>query len=169
MTLLKDRMHEALTESGKTQTDLAKACGVSSPSVNDWLSGKTKSLKAATAHRAAAFLGVSALWLSEGRGPKRSGDVVPAEPAMPEIDVRTLKLDALRQAVHAMAREFGVTPEDLVSGDWGEDRQKRLDLVISDSSEPPSLPTNARHWAIDGKEDRRAGERRSRGNRRAEK
>jgi hypothetical protein len=35
------------------------------------MSGDTKSLKAATAIRAAQFLKVNQLWLTEGKGPKR--------------------------------------------------------------------------------------------------
>ena len=71
MSTLAERMSEALKESGMTQRELARACGVSPASVNNWLSGQTKSLKAATAHRAAEALKVSALWLSEGIGPKQ--------------------------------------------------------------------------------------------------
>lgn len=44
------------------------------------MSGETKSLKAATAIRAAEILGVSALWLAEGRGPMRPGHPSPALP-----------------------------------------------------------------------------------------
>ncbi len=74
MSSLATRVLDALTSSGKRQTELAVACKVRPPSVNDWLSGKTKSMKAATAHRAAAFLGVNFLWLTEGRGPMRGGE-----------------------------------------------------------------------------------------------
>lgn len=169
MSTLKERMHEALNESGKNQSELAHACGVKPPSVNDWFSGKTLSLKAATAHRAAAFLGVNPLWLSEGRGPKRPGEPVEIQPAE-EIDFRSLQLDALRQAVHAMAREFNVTPEELISGNWGDSRQQgRLDLVVENREEPPQLPGNSRHWKPSDGADRRVKERRAAGNRRAAK
>lgn len=70
MKTLKDRIKSALDARGVSQTDLAKACGVRPPSVNDWLSGKSRSMKAATAHRAAAFLEVNFLWLTEGIGPR---------------------------------------------------------------------------------------------------
>lgn len=71
MNTLADRIKEALTDAGRTQADLAEACNIKPPSVSEWVSGKTKSLKAATAQRAAAFLGVNMMWLTEGRGPKR--------------------------------------------------------------------------------------------------
>lgn len=70
MTTLSERMKEALEGSGASPADLARACQVKPPSVSNWLSGETKSLKASTAIRAAEFLGVSQLWLTEGRGPK---------------------------------------------------------------------------------------------------
>lgn len=71
MTTLSERMKEALEGSGASPADLARACQVKPPSVSNWLSGETKSLKASTAIRAAEFLGVNQLWLTEGRGPMR--------------------------------------------------------------------------------------------------
>jgi len=96
MGTLKERIADALSESGKTQTDLAAACGVKPPSVNDWLSGKTKSLKASTAQRAAAFLKVNMLWLTEGRGPKRrqdSGQAVDRDSEQTAMSVREQEAD----------------------------------------------------------------------------
>ncbi len=72
MSTLADRLREALSDtSGATQADLARACGVRAPSVNDWFSGKTKSLRGATLIKAADFLSVHPLWLAEGKGVKR--------------------------------------------------------------------------------------------------
>lgn len=39
------------------------------PYMSNWMTGETKSLKSGTAMRAAEFLGVSQMWLAEGRGP----------------------------------------------------------------------------------------------------
>lgn len=62
----------------KTQAALAKACGVSAPSVNGWTSGESKTLEAANLLKAAAFLEVSPKWLAEGVGPMRqNSSVVP--------------------------------------------------------------------------------------------
>lgn len=69
MSTLAERVRIALDYSGQKKADLASACGIKPPSVSGWLSGDTKSLKASTAVRAAAFLGVNVLWLTEGRGP----------------------------------------------------------------------------------------------------
>lgn len=66
MSTLSDRVAAALSQSGLSQAELARACKVSPVSVNDWLSGKTKSMKAETAIAAAKALGVSASWLTHG-------------------------------------------------------------------------------------------------------
>ena len=73
MLTLAERVSLALTENTQTQLALAKAAGVKAPSVNDWLSGKTKSLKGKSLIGAAKFLRVNELWLSEGVGPMRPG------------------------------------------------------------------------------------------------
>ena len=71
MKTLAERVRAALDEKGASQADLARAAGVKSPSVSSWLSGETKQLKGPSLVKAAAFLGVSEAWLSEGKGPRR--------------------------------------------------------------------------------------------------
>ena len=68
MSTLAERMKKALLVSGISQQELAKACGVTHSSVSFWVSGKTKALKAESANKAAACLGVSPRWLAEGVG-----------------------------------------------------------------------------------------------------
>jgi transcriptional regulator with XRE-family HTH domain len=79
-----ERINQALDASGQTQTALARASRVSKPSVNDWLSGKTKALKAETLVLAAEFLHVRPRWLALGEGPMRDGQPITAsEPPAP--------------------------------------------------------------------------------------
>lgn len=54
-----------------TQKQLADAVGVKPPSVNAWLSSKSKFLRGENLLRAAKALGVSEVWLAEGKGPMR--------------------------------------------------------------------------------------------------
>lgn len=68
MSSLADRVRQALERKAVTQAALARATGIKQPSVNDWLSGKTKTLRAATLLRAAAFLGCDPHWLNTGQG-----------------------------------------------------------------------------------------------------
>lgn len=66
---LKDRLAEVLAGPPRiSQATLARAVKVSQPTVNDWLSGKTKTIKGPTLLAVARFLNVSADWLATGRG-----------------------------------------------------------------------------------------------------
>lgn len=71
MSTLKERFAEIQDEKpGISQADLMRATGAKAASVNDWFSGKTKTMKIDTASKAAPLYGVSALWLAKGEGPK---------------------------------------------------------------------------------------------------
>jgi transcriptional regulator with XRE-family HTH domain len=74
MSNLAQRIEQRLTDLGMSQKQLAQRCGVSAPAVNDWLTGKTKSLKASTLLKAAKALGVSPQWLESGVGVKSPRD-----------------------------------------------------------------------------------------------
>ena len=70
MHTLADRLQLALERRpGATQAGLAAHCGVKPPSVSDWFTGETKSLKAASLRKAAEYLGCSRDWLETGLGP----------------------------------------------------------------------------------------------------
>ena len=84
MTTLKDRfflLHQRRPDI--SQTDLARAAGVSAPSVSAWISGKAKTMKHVTAVKAAALYGVDVHWLATGEGEMlpRYGANVSALPA----------------------------------------------------------------------------------------
>jgi transcriptional regulator with XRE-family HTH domain len=67
---LSERLREALEASGMNQRELAAACGVKPPSVNGWLSGKSKFLRGENLLLAAKALNVSDQWLATGKLPK---------------------------------------------------------------------------------------------------
>lgn len=78
------------------QADLARVAGVKPPSVNDWFSGKTKSLKGNTAAKVAKHYGVSVQWLTTGEGPmEEAGETLLAAP--------TRSVVASRPALYAVA------------------------------------------------------------------
>lgn len=54
-----------------SQAALARACGITAPSVNDWLSGKTKTIEGQNLLLAADFLKVLPMWLATGKGAMR--------------------------------------------------------------------------------------------------
>jgi transcriptional regulator with XRE-family HTH domain len=68
---LKDRLKGLIEPLGRGgQKRLAVACGIDPASVNNWLSGKTKTLEGANLLAASRFLGVNAEWLATGKGPR---------------------------------------------------------------------------------------------------
>lgn len=65
---LADRLLAAMAHSGLSQAELARACGVKPPSVNGWLSGRSKFLRGENLLKAASALGVNQQWLATGEG-----------------------------------------------------------------------------------------------------
>lgn len=109
---LSTRLREALDDAGMSQAELARRCGVKPPSVNGWLSGKSKFLRGENLLRAAAALGVADQWLATGKGPKtrQSGavnDGYADYAVINEIDADLVLHVA--QALHNVHKELGLT------------------------------------------------------------
>lgn len=97
MKTLAERLKLAMAGPPKVRAaDLARACGVTPPSVSDWLSGKTKTIEGENLMNAAKALNVHPWWLASGRGDMRpagqEGLVAPATPpgmlVVPLFDAR---------------------------------------------------------------------------------
>lgn len=80
---LSERLKKAMEASGTSQADLARACGVSAPSVHGWLSGKSKFLRGENLLKAARVLGVSQDWLATGSGSMRASADITMEHGLP--------------------------------------------------------------------------------------
>lgn len=78
MTTLADRIKDARTRAGLSQTELAKRCGIASSSMSLLESGKSKSLRQSTLLHMAKALGQSPEWLANGDGQTVS---IPAPPS----------------------------------------------------------------------------------------
>jgi transcriptional regulator with XRE-family HTH domain len=101
-TTLSERLKEAMKGPPKvTGRALAQACGISAPSVSDWLTGKSKSMVGPNLIAAAELLKVRPKWLAEGIGPMRDDRWTPTMPAcepsveqlpIPKIDNLTRRL-----------------------------------------------------------------------------
>lgn len=52
----------------KSQADLARFANVRPPSVNDWVSGKTKKMSGPALMSVSIYFGVDAMWLATGEG-----------------------------------------------------------------------------------------------------
>jgi len=68
MSSLADRVNARLRVTGLSPADLAREVGVKAPSVSNWLSGKTKTIKGEFLLLAAQALQCSPRWLSTGHG-----------------------------------------------------------------------------------------------------
>jgi transcriptional regulator with XRE-family HTH domain len=99
---LEDRVRECMRRSpALSQADIARATGVKTPSVADWLNGKTKSLKAETARRAAALFQCDQNWLATGVGQPNwglagAGTASPATPPTLEAALERLSIELAR-------------------------------------------------------------------------
>lgn len=74
---LADRLRLAMARAEMNQKELADAVGVKPPSVNGWLSAKAKFLRGENLLKAAKVLGVSDVWLAEGKGSMVQGESQP--------------------------------------------------------------------------------------------
>jgi hypothetical protein len=132
MTTLQQRMAAALAHRKSlaknpndiTQAALALAADVKPPSVNDWFSGETKSLKATTATLAAKYLGVSSDWLATGRGPMLVGNPPPKAVAQ-----------QLSDDGHRL-----LPPQYSWEGMMGTEMPEEFRLVIGEGSLAPLIP-----------------------------
>jgi transcriptional regulator with XRE-family HTH domain len=66
MTLLSDRIKEALADINLTQAEFARRINVERATVNDWYKGRTQDISGPNLLRAAEALKVNPLWLAEG-------------------------------------------------------------------------------------------------------
>lgn len=130
MTTLQTRFEKAFEPSRHRLADLARAAGVKPPSVSDWFTGNTKSLKAVPLIKAAEYLGVSPLWLATGEGPMRP---MTASPFSRELLDRLTELqdpDALRRAENQLRSFLDMDPlprptAGAPSGESGNPQVKR--------------------------------------------
>lgn len=101
-----------------SQADLVRATGAKAPSVSAWFSGETKSMKAATAAKAAQLYGCNPHWLATGEG-----EMVPAAGVVQSSALLDTGLPdgAVRVPVLANAASMGggidLADEDVICGE----------------------------------------------------
>lgn len=111
-----ERIQRRRIEVGISVTDLARACGIKSPSVHDWENGKTKKIEGDNLLAAAQALRVTPDWILRGHGPRERGAAPAASASVPALrpDQRALldlyeamspaQKDAFAQVGHALAQ-----------------------------------------------------------------
>jgi len=118
MRTLQERLKLAMVGPPKvTQAALARACGVRAPSVNDWISGKTKTIEGQNLLIAADFLKVLPMWLATGKGPMRKGSDGAAPPDSKKSNV--VQIDSRRKSEDS---SFITIPQLDVAGSMGPGR-----------------------------------------------
>lgn len=118
MTTLQERLKLAMTGPPKvSQASLARACGIRAPSVNDWLSGKTKTIEGQNLLIAADFLKVQPMWLATGKGSMRKGVNGGLSPDSKEGNV--ISIDSRRKPLDS---SFITIPQLDVAGSMGVGR-----------------------------------------------
>lgn len=118
MRTLQERLKMAMVGPPKvTQAALARACGVRAPSVNDWISGKTKTIEGQNLLIAADFLKVLPMWLATGKGPMRRGSDGSVQPDSKESNV--VLIDSRRKSKDS---SFITIPQLDVAGSMGPGR-----------------------------------------------
>lgn len=118
MTTLQERLKLAMSGPPKvSQASLARACGIRAPSVNDWLSGKTKTIEGQNLLIAADFLKVQPMWLATGKGSMRKGVDSGLLPDSKETNV--ISLDSRRKSLDS---SFITIPQLDVAGSMGAGR-----------------------------------------------
>ncbi|NWA68063.1 helix-turn-helix transcriptional regulator [Pseudomonas reactans] len=118
MRTLQERLKLAMAGPPKvTQAALARACGIRAPSVNDWISGKTKTIEGENLLIAADYLKVLPMWLATGKGAMRKGSDGEAQPVSKESNV--VAIDSRRKSQDP---SFITIPQLDVAGSMGSGR-----------------------------------------------
>lgn len=132
---LSDRIKLAAEEKKISQAGLARACGISRPSVNAWFSGTTQSIDGKYLTTAAEFLGVNPHWLATGEGEMQpvggkaeaSNVTAMPAPALRGLDGVLAELQAVVDGLSPLLQDAGRT----VLIKWMNGQASRSDAVAT--------------------------------------
>ena len=105
---LKDRIKTAMEEAGLTPAELARRTNYTEATVSHWLSGRTKTLKGASATKLSKVTGFNEKWLIEGRGERKGAARAPMGGSTPENNTRARYSDLAER----LAKLFDMLPDD---------------------------------------------------------
>ncbi len=105
MSTLTDRIRAAREKAGLSQTDVAKALGISASAVNQWEHGFSKNIKLQHFFALARLLGQDPQWLATGKTHPQ-GRQVSAMPPAPDYPSPTGDEKALLHYVRQMPNEL---------------------------------------------------------------
>lgn len=131
---------------GINQAELARLCGVSAPSVNGWLSGKSKFLRGENLLLAAKALKVSEQWLATGKGqmkPEAAAEVdLDSHPDLSSIRRVELKLQAGVSGFAIEPLDDNDGPPIFFRNDWLRQRGYKPYNLIAVKVKGQSMETN---------------------------
>lgn len=124
MNTLAERFSAARKESGFSQAALAKQIGCGQTTIASIENGRNRG--SGVLVKAASIFGVSALWLAEGRGPKRPADLSPS-PNMQNVESTANftekqgeeKMPRLATVTHLQPRDLTTIPQFDAGGSMG--------------------------------------------------
>lgn len=105
---LKDRIKTAMEDAGLTPAELARRTKYTEATVSHWLSGRTKTLKGASASKVAQATGYNEKWLIEGKGERKHSNKEPRGSATGETVDRKRYSDLAER----LATLFDMLPDD---------------------------------------------------------
>lgn len=124
---LPNRLKKAMAGPPKvTGAELARACGISRPSVSGWLTGESKGMSGENLLATARRLGVRPEWLANGVGPMRDENTLAAlaEPAPPQYKVLSVNRAKAQSLVLALPESE--LPEALFALEYIAARAKKI-------------------------------------------
>ena len=154
MNTLQDRIEfafSALAREDRKKSKLAEHCKIAPSSVNDWFTGKTKSIKAEVLEQAAEYLQVREKWLITGKGPYQRiqfqiSSQTPQNPPVPLLGYEqvlgylTQGVDCLPSNVSQLQTQITLSERSYavqIQGDSMNPEFKESDVVIFDSELQP--------------------------------
>ncbi len=135
METLAKRLKNARLAAGLSQGEAAKSAGMKQPSLSALENGGAK----ATSHitKFASIYGVNALWLAEGKGPRKPGDHTPtAEPAR-TITAKSATAAQILSALEGLLA-LGNVPMEVIAYPSRAALEARLSAALSGQASVPS-------------------------------
>ncbi len=134
------RLKKLMEEKGVTQHEVASAIGIKQPSLNAWLSGRTKSVKSENLIPLAAYFRVDPNWLLTGRKDRAEKDFCVAEPKVIYTSAelgRPVLLTVAAGGIHEAIAHIHPDDTEWIVPDSVESRDASAWLIIeNDSMEP---------------------------------
>lgn len=139
MNSLADRLRLALRISGKTKTDIWKACGISSGAVTHWFNGSTQEITGTNLTNTASVLGVNAEWLATGKGLREASNIASAPDSRGFVPlISNVQAGEFSEAIDALSGDYEQVPISITKSRY------TFALAVVGDSMSPDFPEGTR-------------------------